>query len=72
MDLDMAVRVPATSLLFPPVLHLRRSLEALGRAILDIQARLLLQITASYFLVVDPSVKRIVTILISPHDQAAR
>lgn len=72
MDPDMPVRVSAPSLLFLPVLHLRRLSEVLVQGILDVQVRLLSQITVSYFLVVDPLVKRTVTNLISLHDQVAR
>lgn len=72
MDPDMLVRVFVLSLLFLPALHLRGSLEALVQAILDRRAPLLLQIMVSYFLVVDPSVKRTVTMLISQRDQVAR
>lgn len=72
MDPDMLVQVSVLSLLFLPALHLRGSLEALVQAILDRRAPLLLQIMVSYFLVVDPSVKRTVTMLISQRDQVAR
>lgn len=72
MDPDMPVRVSAPSLLFLLVLHLRRLSEVLVQGILDVQVRLLSQITVSYFLVVDPLVKRTVTNLISLHDQVAR
>lgn len=72
MDPDMLVQVSVLSLLFLPALHLRRSLEALAQAILDIRTPLLLQIMVSYFLVVDPSVKRTVTMLISQRDQVVR
>lgn len=72
MDPDMLVQVSVLSLLFLPALHLRRSLEALVQAILDIRTPLLLQIMVSYFLVVDPSVKRTVTMLISQRDQVVR
>lgn len=72
MGLDMPVLASAKSPLFLPVLHPLKSLVVLVQAILDIQNRLPLRITASYFLEVDPSVKRTVTIHISQHGQAAR
>jgi len=72
MILEMLVRASATFLPFLVVLPLRRSSEVLVQMILYVQAPLLLQIMVFRFLAVDPSVKHTVTILISPHDQAAR
>lgn len=72
VPLDMPVRVATPSLLFPPVPHLRRLLEVLVQAIQGTQVPLLLQITASCFLVVDPSAKLTVMIPISLRVQAVR
>lgn len=72
MVLELPIRASATSLPFLAVLPLRRSLEVLVLMILFVRAPLLLQITVSRFPAVDRSVKHTVTILISPHDQAAR